>query len=373
VNDERERHALVALTLIPGLGPGRIKNLIEYCGSASAVFKTRSWRLAAIPGIGPRISHGIIAFNRFDLVEQQFCRADRVGARMVRNSDPEYPQALNQIYDPPAFLWIRGTYTEPDHYSVAIVGTRRATSYGLHVAARLAAGLAERGITVVSGLAHGVDGAAHRGALQAGGRTVGVLGSGIDRIYPSSHRALAMQMIDSGCLVSEFALGTKPDAPNFPRRNRLISGLSLGTVVVEAYEEGGALITARLACEQNREVFAVPSPIAEHDGRGSGCNRLIQRGHAKLIMSVDDILAELPPTNNQSPPTGEADPSPNLEPNFISSEEEALWDVLEHQPVHLDTICSKSELDPSTALVHLLNLEFRGLIRQLAGKQFVRN
>jgi len=176
-------------------------------------------------------------------------------------------------------------------------------------------------------------------------------------------------MMESGCVLSEYALGAQPDAPNFPRRNRIISGMTLGTVIVEAFEKGGALITARLACEQNREVFAVPSPISRKDGPGSGCNRLIQRGHAKLIMSVEDIVSEIQQLQqSESVPGGHGDT-----PDSLSHEEQILWGALEYQPIHLDAICSKCELDPSTALVNLLNLEFRGLVRQMAGKQFVRN
>jgi len=289
---------------------------------------------------------------------------------MLVENYPEYPAHLREIYDPPAFLWIRGEYLECDDMAVAVVGTRRATSYGRHIAKQLASELTGRGLTVVSGLAYGIDTAAHLGALEAGGRSIAVLGSGIDRIYPSTNTSLARRIIESGCVLSEYALGAAPDGPNFPRRNRIISGMTLGTVIVEAFEEGGALITARLACEQNREVFAVPSPIANKGGPGSGCNRLIQRSHAKLIMSVEDILDELSEAAKTvagaTQPTGPVDPD-------LKGEEEQLWGALEYQPIHLDAICSKCELDPSTALVHLLSLEFKGLVRQMAGKQFVRN
>ncbi len=376
--DIEERRALVGLSLVPGLGPGRIRKLLRRRGTALDVFKSNTSILSDVPGISRRIALSIISFNQFDLVDAQFRAAHRIGARLLTESDPAYPTLLKEIYDPPTFLWIRGEMTEQDNQAVAIVGTRRATSYGRHIAGALAGGLVECGITVVSGLAYGIDTAAHRGAIDAGGRSIGVLGSGVDRIYPGSNRALARRMIQSGCLLSEYALGAQPDAPNFPRRNRIISGMTLGTVIVEAFEEGGALITARLACEQNREVFAVPSPISRRDGPGSGCNRLIhnrliQRSHAKLIMSVEDIISEIRQLQHTESVSKARVEEPDSLPDSLSDEEQILWHALEYQPIHLDAICTKCELDPSTALVNLLNLEFKGLVRQMAGNQFVRN
>lgn len=371
--DVEERRALVGLSLVPGLGPGRIRKLLSRRGTALEVFKSNTSTLSDVPGISRRIALSIISFNQFDLVDAQFRAAHRIGARLLTESDPAYPTLLKEIYDPPTFLWIRGEMTEQDNRAVAIVGTRRATSYGRHIAGALAGGLVECGITVVSGLAYGIDTAAHRGAIDAGGRSIGVLGSGVDRIYPGSNRALARRMIQSGCLLSEYALGAQPDAPNFPRRNRIISGMTLGTVIVEAFEEGGALITARLACEQNREVFAVPSPISRRDGPGSGCNRLIQRSHAKLIMSVEDIISEIRQLQHTESVSKARAEEPDSLPDSLSDEEQILWHALEYQPIHLDAICTKCELDPSTALVNLLNMEFRGLVRQMAGNQFVRN
>lgn len=371
--DIEERRALVGLSLVPGLGPGRIRKLLNRRRTPLEVLKSSTATLLTVPGITPRIAIGIVSFNQFDQVDAQFLTARKIGARLLIESDPEYPTLLKEIYDPPTFLWIRGELTGPDNQAVAIVGTRRATSYGRHIAGSLAGALAERGITVVSGLAYGIDTAAHRGAIDTGGRSIGVLGSGVDRIYPGSNRAIAGRMIESGCLLSEYALGAQPDATNFPRRNRIISGMTLGTVIVEAFEKGGALITARLACEQNREVFAVPSPISRRDGPGSGCNRLIQRGHAKLIMSVDDIISEIRQLQRSESVSTDRPEEPDLLPDSLSDEEQIVWQALEYQPIHLDAICSKCEIDPSSALVNLLNMEFKGLVRQMAGKQFVRN
>ncbi|NNF59333.1 MAG: DNA-protecting protein DprA, partial [Rhodothermaceae bacterium] len=221
------------------------------------------------------------------------------------------------------------------------------------------------GFTVVSGLAYGIDAVAHRAALEAGGRTIAVLGSGVDRIYPSRNSGLVRQILenDQGAVVSEFPLGTAPDATNFPRRNRIIAGLSRGTLVVEARATGGALITAYEALEQNREVFAVPASVFTET---EGTNRLIQRGHAALVTSVEDLLREVGGTfETAAPPEPEA-------PADLNRVEQKLYDALTTEPVHLDTLCAQTGLDSPSALVYLLNLEFRGLVRQLAGKQFFR-
>ncbi len=364
--DREEREALVALSMAPGVGPGRIRALLARFGSAAAVWQAPVGALAAVPGLGPQTAAAIAAFDGHEAVTEQFRRAERVGATLLTAWDPSFPALLREIYDPPALLWVRGRLTEADARAVAIVGTRRATEYGRRAAYDFAAGLARHGFTVVSGLAHGIDAAAHRGALEAGGRTLAVLGSGVDRIYPARHQRLAEAIMAQGALLSEYALGTAPDAPNFPRRNRIISGLAMGVLVVEAFETGGALITARLAIEQNRDVCAVPGPI--HSPASAGCNRLIQRGHARLVLTVEDVLEELgvPVIGEESRPSVSATP-PDLDPI-----ERQLYEALDTSPVHIDTLCLRTGLDVSTALVYLLNLEFRGLIRQMAGKQFFR-
>lgn len=360
-----EQRALIALSLVQGVGAGRIRSLIDVFGSAREVLRASRTALESVPGIGRQTAERITGFDDGAAVDRQIRQADGVGAEMITVWDERYPFLLRQIYDPPAFLWARGHMPVSDEpeAAVAVVGTRRPTAYGKRVAHDLTFSLARHGITIVSGLAYGVDAAAHAAAMEAGGRTVAVLGSGVDRIYPSRNHRLALEITTRGAVLSEYPLGAKPDAPNFPRRNRVVSGLCLGTLIVEAYEEGGALITARLALEQNREVFAVPGSI--HSGASEGANRLIQRGEAKLVQTVEDVLDELGIKASQASPTGPVVRIADLVP-----EERALCRVMGHEPVHIDRLCAASGLDPASALVYLLSLEFKGLVRQLAGKQF---
>lgn len=363
--DEAERRALVALSLVPGVGPGRVRALLAAFGRAEAVLATPVSRLVRAEGVGRQTAEAIRAWDDWGAADAQFRRAEAVGARLVAFADAEYPDLLRRIYDPPAYLWVRGHLTEADALAVAIVGTRRASEAGRRAAEAFARDLAEAGATVVSGLAYGVDVAAHRAALAAGGRTVAVLGSGVDRIYPSRHGPVVRQILDegAGALVSEFPLGTAPDAANFPRRNRIVSGMSLATVVAEAHEAGGAQLTAALALEQNREVFAVPASVFSE---GQGTNRLIQRGHAALAVSAADVLAAIAPQAGIAPPAAPPAPAP------LTGVEKRLVDVLGPEPRPLDAVCDAAGLDASTALVYLLQLEFRGVVRQLQGKQFYR-
>jgi DNA processing protein len=290
----------------------------------------------------------------------------------VALGEPEYPALLARIYDPPPFLWVRGRIAPDDARAVAVVGTRKASDYGRRVAEAFGRGLAERAVTVVSGLAYGIDVTAHRAALDAGGRTVAVLGSGVDRVYPSRHGPEVRRILegDAGAVVSELPLGASPDAPNFPRRNRIVSGMSLGTVVAEARETGGALLTAAIALEQNREVFAVPAPVFSDY---PGTNRLVQKGWAALAAGPDDVLDALAPLlPAAAAPAPEAAPAAPEAPPDLTAVERRLLGALDGTPRPLDAVCAASGVDAPTALVYLLQLEFRGLVRQLAGKQFYR-
>ena len=365
--DEAERRALVALSLVPGVGPGRVRALLAAFGSAEAVLAAPTGRLVCVDGVGRKTAEAIHGADASDEVDRQFRRAGQVGARLVAFGDDEYPARLREIYDPPPFLWVRGRLTEADARAVAVVGTRKATDAGRRVAERFGADLAEAGVTVVSGLAYGIDVTAHRAALAAGGRTVAVLGSGVDRIYPSRHGLVVREILDrdAGAVVSEFPLGTAPDAPNFPRRNRIVSGMSVATVVAEAREAGGALLTAAMALEQNRDVFAAPASIFSEM---QGTNRLVQKGYAALATSVAEVLAAVDPQlGSPAPAPVEAAPPPDL-----TGIERSLYDALTSEPTPLDAVCARSGVDASSALVYLLQLEFRGLVRQLSGKQFYR-
>ena len=367
VDAQAEVRALVALGLIAGVGAARVRALVTRFGSAQAVFEAPASALATVDGVGRQTSAAVRAFDGWDDVDEQFARAERVDAHALAFTDAGFPDLLQQIYDPPALLWVRGRLGPADAPAVAVVGTRRATDYGRRVAEAFARGLSEAGVTVVSGLAYGIDAAAHTAALDAGGRTVAVLGSGVDRIYPQRHAPLVRRILDGdgGAVVSEMPMGAAPDAGNFPRRNRIVSGMCLGTLVAEARPTGGALLTAALALEQNREVFAAPAPVFAET---SGTNRLIQAGAAALVTSAADILDALAPYVHR----GASAAAPSARPLDLTVIEGRLLDVLTDEPRPLDAVCDASGLDTSSALVYLLQLEFRGLVRQLAGKQFFR-
>jgi DNA processing protein len=292
----------------------------------------------------------------------------RAGGRIITFWDDEYPANLKRIYDPPAFLFVKGTFREREEHAIAIVGTRNPTPYGNSIAEKFAAELSRSGLTIVSGLARGIDTVAHSAALRAGGRTLAIIGSGLDVIYPAENKQLAARIAEHGAIVTEHEMGAKPDAVNFPRRNRIISGIALGTLVAETGIEGGAMITAAIALDQNREVFAIPSGLS--DRRVSGTNRLIKEGKALLTESVADILSELGPRLRNlpgQPGNQSSDPGENL-----SLFERRLYDAMDDQPLHIDQITARTSFPAGDALVHLLSLEFKGLVVQRAGKIFVK-
>lgn len=365
--DTADRRALLALSMVPGIGAGKIRQLIAHFGSPQDALSAPLRALQEVRGIGPNLAREIVAFDQYPAVDEQFEWAQRADALLLPFWDDRYPGLLHTIFDPPAFLWFRGEVDVLDAPAVAIVGTRRPSAYGMRAATHFAKELAALGFVIISGLAYGIDGAAHHAALDAGGASVAVLGSGIDRIYPAKHTEIARRLALQGAIVSELPLRAKPDAANFPKRNRIISGLSLGTLVVEAFEKGGALITARMALEQNREVFAVPGSI--FSPTAAGCHRLIAGGQAKLVHTVSDMLDELGVVSEAIRQNGvsKADRSQQLQ-----GIERKLYDLLGEDPMHIDVLCHEAGVDVSTALVYLLNLEFKGFVRQLAGKQFYR-
>ena len=369
----------IALNMTPGVGPRAAARLLERFGSAEGVFgalrselERLRLRPEAVESIALRDRHAAASVELERLREMQ-------GAEVLALDDGAYPSLLREIPDPPITLYVRGAWRAClEAPCVGVVGSRRCSTYGQNVAQSLARDLASRGLTVVSGLARGIDAAAHRGALETGGRTAAVLGTGLDEVYPRDHRRLADEILEKGgALVTQFPLGTPPVAENFPYRNRIISGLSLGIVVVEASELSGSLITARLALEQGREVFAVPGNITS--GNSFGTNYLIKGSGAKLIQTWQDVVAEFPPDVAAQilPPElkkeGRRSPAAQVAPDDLTEAERSVWGVLSaDEAVHIDALSEASGLSVSELAGVLLGLELRELIRQLPGRCFVR-
>jgi DNA processing protein len=372
----------IALNMTPGVGPRAAARLLERFGSAEAVFAALRSELERLR-LRPEAVESIVLRDRHAEAERELERVRVLGADVLILDDGTYPALLREIADPPVTLYVRGEWEACfDAPCVGIVGSRRCSTYGQNVALMLARDLAARGVTIVSGLARGIDAAAHRGALEAGGRTVGVLGTGVDEVYPRDHKKLAEEILQhGGALVSQFPLGTPPIPENFPYRNRIISGLSLGVLLVEAAENSGSLITARLAMEQNREVFAVPGNVTSRNSFGT--NYLIKGAGAKLVQQWQDVAAELPPEvaarllppepSKQKTAGGSAVQQQVALPADLSEGERAVMKFLSaDEPVHIDALVGVSNLAVSDLTGVLLGLEMRDLVRQLPGKCFVR-
>lgn len=360
-----ERHAILALSLIPEVGPTLLFHLVASFGSAQAALSASVEQLLQVPGLGPATASAIHTFPWQKALEGELRLIERWKISLLIWGDPAYPEPLKHIPSPPPVLYLKGSLEKQDQAAVAIIGSRRLTPYGRAVAERLAAELASRGLTIVSGLARGIDAAAHRGALAVEGRTLAVLGSGLGRIYPPEHKGLAERIAASGAVFSEFPMPTPPHAGNFPRRNRLISGLSLGVVIVEAGLESGALITAGCALEQGREVFAVPGPITAPMSRG--CHRLLKQG-AKLVETWEDVWEEL--KLRLGPPPEISQRSKKAEPE--TDEEERLYWLLEAGPLQIDELIAQSGLPPSRIASLLLSLTMKGLLEERPGKVFAQ-
>jgi DNA processing protein len=371
ITDEAASELL--LGLVDGVGPRVRKALVEHFGSAANVLAAAVSELRSVPGVGAKIGQAIAAARReIDVAaELALCRQNGVG--LLALSQPEYPQQLRTIYDPPGVLFVRGKVLAQDGLAVAIVGTRHATPYGLAQAERLAGGLARAGYTIVSGLARGIDAAAHRGALKAGGRTLAVLGSGVLNIYPPEHVQLAEEVIAQGAVLSENPPRSPPLAGAFPQRNRIVTGLSLGVIVVEAADRSGALISARHATEQGREVFAVPGRV---DSRMSkGCHRLIRDG-AKLVETIDDVLEELgpltAPTSAAATASGDSREIRHPVELQLNEPEQAVLAAIGDENITIDEVVVASGLPVQNVLSILSVLEMRRLIRRIGGSQVRR-
>jgi DNA processing protein len=383
--DEEALKYWIALRAVEDVGCVGFRALLAAFSSPRAVFSASAWSLQAVPGIGPKTADHILSFADWGMAEREVALAAQRGVAIVTCEDPRYPRNLLNIYDYPPLLYVKGSLVS-DEVCVAIVGSRLASVYGRYVTEKISRELALKGLTVVSGLARGIDAAAHRGSLAGKGRTIAVLGCGLDVVYPPENEELAQAVTAHGAMVTEFPFGTPPNAPNFPARNRIISGLALGVVVVEAGEKSGSLITARIAAEQGRSVFAVPGAIEAAGSRGT--NRLIKQG-AKLIENVEDILEEILPQAAIPPATAPLlyrHPSPDKTPadpelstplcpqkiGGLSDPEQKLLLLIPHDPVGIDQLITASGLTAQEALNGLLVLELGGFIRQLPGKMFIR-
>jgi len=356
------------LHLVDGVGPRTQQSLLDQFGTVEGVFRASRDELLATEGIGPRIAAAIIAARHSREPQQELQRCRERGLKLLVRGTAEYPVALSEIYDPPSILYCRGDYRPQDQLAVAIVGSRRCTMYGRQVAEKLAGGLARAGLTVVSGLARGIDGAAHRGALDAGGRTLAVMGTGLGEIYPPEHAGLADEIARQGALLTENKLLQPPLPGLFPQRNRIISGLVLGVVVVEAARNSGALHTVRHATEQGRDVFAVPGRI---DSLASaGCHDILRDG-ATLVRDVDDVLQALGPL--MAPVVTSTDQT-ILTPRelVLDDQERRVLNLVTIDPIPVDDVLRTAGIEVSRVLATLTVLEMRHLVRRMPGGQVCR-
>lgn len=367
--DARSLRATLQLALVPGVGPRTYRALVARFGCAQAVLDASAAVIEEVPGIGRQISRRIRAsLDELDVDREiEICREN--GITILTEQDVRYPRLLREIPDPPIVLFFQGDWCQEDALAIAIVGTRRATQYGLRQAERFASGLAQIGLTVVSGLARGIDAAAHRAAIRFGGRTIAVLGSGLLNVYPPEHNSLAAAVRGSGVAISELPPFRKPMSGTFPQRNRLISGLSLGVLVVEAARRSGAQITASHASEQGRDVFAVPGPA---DSRMShGCHLLIRQG-AKLVESVEDILEELGPLV-ESVPRDDGSVIRHPAELRLNEQERSVLNAIPGEPTDIDSVALQCGLPIQRVLATLSVLEVRHLIRRVGGNRVMRS
>jgi DNA processing protein len=365
------REALIALNLIEGVGPVRARSLIEHFGGAPAILSASRHELLRVRNIGDDTAEKISGWEKSIDLAGELKRITDFGCHVLISSDENYPASLREIYDPPLVLYVKGELTAKDKNAVAMVGSRQTTHYGLETARKLAYQLAYVGVTVVSGGARGIDTAAHQGALSAKGRTVAVLGTGINIIFPTENAELFERIAANGAVITQFPFNRPADKQSFPIRNRIVAGMTLGTIVVEANLSSGALITANFATEYGRQIFAVPGRI--DSPRSKGCHELIKKG-AKLCEGAEDVLSEfeyLFPTSNRPAAPNETGVLPALE---LSANEQKVFDALKtDDELTTDEVIRASGLPSSAVSAMLLSLEMKRVVRQLPGKLFVRN
>lgn len=357
------REAFIALNMVPHLGPVRLRRLLDFFGSPDRLLSAKRHELERIEGMNQSLVESLASWESVVDLQRELGRIREFGATLLTLDDADYPALLRKIHDPPTVLYVWGKLESRDHHAVGVVGSRHASHYGLESAKKISYQIAYAGLTVVSGLARGIDTAAHQGALAAKGRTVAVLGAGLLHLYPIENQALAEKIVSSGAVVTEFPMDTMPDRQTFPMRNRIISGWGLGLLVVEAGINSGALISASQAAEQGRNLYAIPGPI---DRPGShGTNRMIQQG-AKLVMSVEDILEDLQALFPKAPDLLPSRP-PDLEGDLLK-----VYDAIASGETSIDEIIQRSGIGASSATAALLQLEVRHLVKQLPGKYFVK-
>lgn len=351
----------LGFNLVQGVGPVRLARLIEHCGSVEHAWNASADDMAAA-GLDQKTMNALRKARTDIDLEAALEQVARAGVDLLTIEDADYPRLLAQIDHPPPLLYVRGAFAETDGWAMAVVGTRSPSTYGKEATRHIVSELARNGLTIVSGLAVGIDSIAHTAALEAGGRTIGVLGCGIDIVYPERNKKLATQIVENGAIISEYPIGTRPVAANFPPRNRIISGASLGTLVVEAPTESGALITVEFALDQGRDVFAVPGSIFHHTSGGT--NRLIQNG-AALVSSAEDVLDALNlmslPVQQEFAAILPEDPT-----------EAALLQHLSAEPQHIDTLCRASGMPPALVSSTLAMLELKGNARHVGNMEYVR-
>jgi DNA processing protein len=364
----QDRLSFLALHFIPGIGDHLVKQLVSYCGSAEQVFKTPKGKLLKIPGIGQVTAEAILSERTFQQAEKEFKKAEKEETEILFFTDKNYPQRLKEIEDAPSLIYYKGNADLNHSKSVAIVGTRQATEYGKEMVAKIIDELKPHDVVVVSGLAYGIDIHAHKHSLKTGLATLAVLGSGIDVIYPAAHKDTAKKIVDNGALLTENHFGTKPDAHNFPARNRIIAGLCDALIVVEAAEKGGALITAEIANTYNKDVFAVPGSLGQ--AYSEGCNKLIRNNKAVIYTSIKDLEYHM----NWSVEETQAGKKKVEEMDFssFSTDEQTILRILKEKngPMMIDELTIKSSLSPSLLASLLLTLEFSDIVKSLPGKQF---
>ncbi|NPV92063.1 MAG: DNA-protecting protein DprA [Firmicutes bacterium] len=362
-----ERAFWLALIKVPGLGTAKIHALVNHFGRAETAWRAAPAEVAKVKGIGPHYTELFVSGRAGIVPERELETVLRRGMRVLIFTDPEYPQLLKQIHDPPPVLFVKGSLRPEDSRAIAVVGSRNATPFGRSAAGELAAGLALAGVCVVSGLARGIDTAAHQGALKAGGRTIAVLGNGLDTVYPPENRTLFRKIEEAGAVISEYPPGSRPDPRHFPARNRIISGLSRGVVVVESAEGGGALITADFALEQGRDVFAVPGPASSQYSVGT--NRLIEEG-ARPVRDVQGILDEYGWPPGDAGPAGKKGRSKQSGPG-LNELQKRIVKTLSLEPRNIESVKELTGIGPAQLAAQLMLLEINGVVIKLPGGQYI--